>query len=91
MKAATARIRIIEGRSSWRSRALSTLLRVASSRRLQQDADIRWMGNIDDLVGGDDPVASDLRAAFRSGGDGAAIADGDRDAFLAFLRERFAQ
>jgi hypothetical protein len=58
---------------------------------LQQDADIRWMGNIDDLVGGDDPVASDLRAAFRSGGDGAAIADGDRDAFLAFLRERFAQ
>ena len=41
MKAAAARIRIIEGRSSWRSRALSTLLRVASSRRLQQDADIR--------------------------------------------------
>ena len=58
---------------------------------LQQDADIRWMGNIDDLVGGDDPVATDLRTAFRSGGDGAAIADGDRDAFLTFLRERFAQ
>ena len=35
--------------------------------------------------------AADLRTAFRSGGDGAAIADGDRDAFLTFLRERFAQ
>ena len=34
---------------------------------------------------------TDLRAAFRSGGDGAPIADGDRVAFLTFLRERFAQ
>ena len=25
------------------------------------------------------------------GGDGAPVADGDRDAFLTFLRERFAQ
>ena len=41
MKAAAARIRIIEGRGSWRSRALGTLIRVASFRRLKQDADIR--------------------------------------------------
>lgn len=57
---------------------------------LQQDADIRWLGNVDDLVAGDDPVAVELRAAWR-GGDGAApVEAGDREAFLQFLKEQAA-
>jgi hypothetical protein len=57
---------------------------------LQQDADIRWMGSLDDLIGGDDPAAIEIRAEFR-GGDGTdPIADGERDAFVQFLRERAA-
>lgn len=40
MKSTATRIHVIEGRGSWRSRALNTLLRVASPRRLRQDADL---------------------------------------------------
>ena len=40
MKSSATRIHVIEGRGSWRSRALTTLLRVASPRRLRQDADL---------------------------------------------------
>ncbi len=58
---------------------------------LQRDADIRWLGNLDDLMAADEPVARELRLAFRPGDDGAPIADGDRDAFIAFLREHYAQ
>jgi hypothetical protein len=57
---------------------------------LQQDAEIRWLGNVDELVTGEDPVAVELRAAYRSGDGTAPVGDADRDAFLAFLRERFA-
>lgn len=57
---------------------------------LQQDADIRWLGKVDDLMGSDDPVAVELRAAFTSGDGAAAVADPEREAFVTFLRERFA-
>lgn len=57
---------------------------------LQQDADIRWLGNVDDLLGGDDPVAVELRGAFRDGDGTAPVDDADRDAFLRFLREQAA-
>lgn len=40
MKSSATRIHVIEGRGSWRSRALNTLLRVASARRLRQDTDL---------------------------------------------------
>jgi acetyl esterase/lipase len=40
MKGAGARIHVIEGRGSWRSRALNTLLRVAAPRRLTQGTDL---------------------------------------------------
>jgi epsilon-lactone hydrolase len=40
MRQTALRIHVIEGRGSWRSRALSTLLRVASRGRLRQDADL---------------------------------------------------
>ena len=40
MKSSATRIHVLEGRGSWRSRALTTLLRVASPRRLRQDADL---------------------------------------------------
>jgi monoterpene epsilon-lactone hydrolase len=40
MKRTATRIHVIEGPGSWRSRALNALLRVASSRRLRQDADL---------------------------------------------------
>jgi len=45
MKGTATRIRLIEGRGSWRSRALTTLLRIAPPRPLRQDADllaVRW-------------------------------------------------
>jgi hypothetical protein len=58
---------------------------------LQQDANIRWLGKADDLLGSDDPVAIEMRAAYSSGDGAEAIADGDREAFLTFLRERYAQ
>ncbi len=57
---------------------------------LQQDAEIRWLGNIDDLVTGDDPVAVELRAAFRSGDGSAPVDEPEREAFITFVRERFA-
>lgn len=57
---------------------------------LKQDADIRWLGSVDDLVSGDDPVAVELRAAFGAGDGGAPIAEGERDAFIQFLKERYA-
>lgn len=40
MQTAATRIHVIEGPGSWRSRALNTLLRVAHSKRLRQDADL---------------------------------------------------
>jgi epsilon-lactone hydrolase len=43
MKHSATRIHVIEGRGSWRSRALITLLRVASRRPLRQDADLLAM------------------------------------------------
>jgi hypothetical protein len=57
---------------------------------LQQDAEIRWLGNIDDRVTGDDPVAVELRAAFRSGDGSAPVDEPEREAFITFVRERFA-
>ena len=57
---------------------------------LQQDADVRWLGKVDDLLAGESPVAVELRAAFASGDGAAPIGDADRDAFLTFLRERYA-
>jgi len=57
---------------------------------LQQDAEIRWLGNIDDLVTGDDPVAVELRAAFRSGDGSAPVDEPEREPFITFVRERFA-
>lgn len=43
MKSTATRLHLIEGRGSWRSRALITLLRVVSPRRLRQDADLLAM------------------------------------------------
>ncbi|GAB4550427.1 MAG: alpha/beta hydrolase [Rhizobacter sp.] len=40
MKSTATRIHVIEGRGSWRSRALNTVLRVASGGPLRQDADL---------------------------------------------------
>jgi monoterpene epsilon-lactone hydrolase len=40
MNTSTTRIQVIEGRSSWHSRALNSALRMASFRRLRQDADL---------------------------------------------------
>lgn len=40
MTCAATRIHVIEGRGSWRSRALNTLLRAALSRRLRPDSDL---------------------------------------------------
>jgi len=57
---------------------------------LQQDAEIRWLGNVDDLVTGDDPVAVELRGAFRSGDGSAPVDEPEREAFITFVRERFA-
>ena len=56
---------------------------------LQQDAEIRWLGKVDDLLVSDDPAAADLRTAFGSDG-GAPVADADREAFITFLREGYA-
>lgn len=56
---------------------------------LQQDANIRWLGRLAELAKGDDPFAVEIRAAFRSGDGSAPIADGDRDAFIAFIRESY--
>jgi acetyl esterase/lipase len=41
MDTTATRIHVIEGRGSWRSRALNTLLRVAPSRSLRQNADLQ--------------------------------------------------
>lgn len=57
---------------------------------LQQDADIRWLGNVDDLLAGDDPVAVELRGEWRSGDGAAPVEQADRDAFLQFLKEKAA-
>lgn len=57
---------------------------------MKQDADIRWMGSLDDLIGDEDPAAIGIRTEFRKGDGSAPIADGDRDAFITFLRERAA-
>lgn len=56
---------------------------------LQRDADIRWLGRVDALLATDDPVAQNLRAAFRAGGGETPIADRDTAAFIDFLRKRF--
>lgn len=57
---------------------------------LQQDADVRWLGKVDDLMTGDDALAVELRAAFTSGDGAAPVADAEREAFTTFLRERYA-
>ncbi|MBU6362690.1 MAG: hypothetical protein KGQ95_00555 [Acidobacteria bacterium] len=57
---------------------------------LQQDADVRWLGKVDDLMTSDDALAVELRAAFTSGDGAAPVADAEREAFTTFLRERYA-
>lgn len=57
---------------------------------LQQDADVRWLGNVDDLLAGDDPVAVELRAEWRAGDGAAPVEPADRDAFLQFLKGKAA-
>ncbi len=57
---------------------------------LQQDADVRWLGNVDDLLAGDDPVAVELRAEWRAGDGAAPVEAADREAFLQFLKEKAA-
>ena len=57
---------------------------------LQQDADIRWLGRVDDLMTGEDPLAVELRAAFTSGDGAGPVAEPEREAFTAFVRERYA-
>lgn len=57
---------------------------------LQMDADIRWMGNLDDLLTSDEEVPVSLRGEFRPGDGATPIGDADKDAFVQFLRERSA-
>lgn len=57
---------------------------------LQQDADVRWMGSLEELIGDDDPAAIEIRAEFRSGDGTPAVSEDDREAFVQFLRERAA-
>ena len=57
---------------------------------LQQDADIQWLGRVDDLMTGEDPLAVELRAAFTSGDGAEPVAEPEREAFTAFVRERYA-
>ena len=57
---------------------------------LQQDADVRWLGNVDDLLAGDDPVGVELRAEWRAGDGAAPVEAADREAFLQFLKEKAA-
>ncbi len=56
---------------------------------LAKDANIAWIGSLEGLLQGDQDYPIEIRSEFRTGGDGTApIADGERDGFLQFLRDR---
>jgi len=56
---------------------------------LQQDADVRWLGKLDDLMTGEDALAVELRAAFTSDDGADPVAEPERGDFITFVRERY--